>query len=164
QESIADAAGVFVGYLMLDALVSNQDRHHANWGLVLLPEKGAFLAPSFDHASSLGRNETDSARADRLTTKDRGRSVEAYVARARSAFYATDSSTTPLTTLDALREATKIRPEAADYWLRQLADIENVSYRDIFAEVPGAEISEPAGDFAARMIEINANRILQTDI
>jgi len=163
-ESIANASGVFVGYLMLDALVSNQDRHHENWGVVLLPEEGIFFAPTFDHASSLGRNETDDARTDRLMTKDKGRSVEAYVARAKSAFYATYSSTTPLTTLDAFREAAKLRPEAADYWLQRLAGIDNSAYRSILTEIPGTEISEPAGDFAVRMLEINANRILQTDI
>jgi len=163
-ESVTDAAGVFVGYLMLDALVSNQDRHHENWGVILRPEEGISFAPTFDHASSLGRNETDDARTDRLTTKDKGRSVEAYVARAKSAFYATYSSTKPLTPLDAFREAAKLRPEAADYWLRQLAGIENANYRNIFAEVPGTEISAPARDFAVRMIEINVNRILQTDI
>ena len=156
-ESITDAAGVFVGYLMLDALVSNQDRHHENWGVILMPEKGIFFAPTFDHASSLGRNETDGARADRLTTKDKGRSVETYVARAKSAFYATYSSTTPLTTLDAFREA-------ADYWLQQVAGIDKADYRYIFTELPETEISVPARDFAARMIEINTNRILQTDI
>jgi hypothetical protein len=39
-----------------------------------------------------------------------------------------------------------------------------LTLRDIIAEVPGSEISKPAGDFAVRMIEINAKRILQTDI
>jgi hypothetical protein len=163
-ESITVAAGVFVGYLMLDALVSNQDRHHENWGVILMPEEGVFFAPTFDHASSLGRNETDYARNDRLTTKDKGRSVEAYVRRAKSAFYATYSDTMPLTTLEAFREAAKIRTEAADYWRGQLSDINMGDYRKILAEIPDTEISAPARDFAVRMIEINANRILQTSL
>lgn len=161
---ITDAAGVFVGYLMLDALVSNQDRHHENWGVILLSEEGVFFAPTFDHASSLGRNETDEARIDRLITRDKGRSVEAYVARAKSAFYATFSSTMPLTTLDAFREAAKLRPKAADYWLRQLANIDNAAYKYILMEVPDSEISVPARDFAARMMEVNVTRILHTNI
>ncbi len=163
-ESITDAAGVFVGYLMLDALVSNQDRHHENWGVILIPEEGVFFAPTFDHASSLGRNETDDARNDRLTTKDKGRSVEAYVRRAKSAFYATYSGTMPLTTLEAFREAAKIRTEAADYWRDRLFGINMGDCRKILAEIPDAEISAPARDFAVRMIEINANRILQTPL
>ncbi len=161
--SIEDAAGVFVGYLMLDALVSNQDRHHENWGVIFLPEEGVFFAPTFDHASSLGRNETDAGRTERLTTKDKGRSVEAYVRRAKSAFYASYSNSKPLTTLDALREAAKIRPEAADYWLEQLNKIGNKDYRSILMEIPDTEISTPARDFAGRMLQINANRILQSD-
>lgn len=161
--SVTDAAGVFVGYLMLDALVSNQDRHHENWGVILLPEKGVFFAPTFDHASSLGRNETDGVRSEMLTTNDQGRRVETYVARAKSAFYATYSSTTPLTTLGALREAAKIRPKAADYWLGQLASIDKESYKGILANIPDTEISTPARDFSSRMLEINANRILSVD-
>ncbi|MDG4594665.1 MAG: HipA domain-containing protein [Candidatus Contendobacter sp.] len=53
-------------YLMLDALIGNTDRHHENWGLLLHFEKqqeekqeelviSLRVAPSFDHASSLGR-------------------------------------------------------------------------------------------------------------
>lgn len=35
------ARSIFVGYLMLDALVGNQDRHHENWGLILTFEGGS---------------------------------------------------------------------------------------------------------------------------
>ncbi len=31
---IQSAVDVFVGYLMLDALIGNTDRHHENWGIV----------------------------------------------------------------------------------------------------------------------------------
>ena len=163
-KSIADAAGVFVGYLMLDALVGNQDRHHENWGVIFLPEEGVFFAPTFDHASSLGRNEADAACTDRLTTKDKGRSVETFVARAKSAFYSTHSSTKSITTLDAFREAAKIRPEAANHWVGQLAGVSMKSCRKILAEIPNTEISTPARDFAGRMLEINANRISQISL
>lgn len=159
-ESISDAAGVMVGYLMLDALVSNQDRHHENWGLIYLPEQGVFFAPTFDHASSLGRNEPDKKRLDRLSTNDKGRNVEAYVKRAKSAFYLTNNSTKPLTTLDAFAEAAKIRPDAARYWLQQLSVINPEDFLAIITEIPETEISVPARDFACRMLEINAKRLL----
>jgi hypothetical protein len=54
---------------MLDALIGNTDRHHENWGLVLQgtsDHQDLRLAPTFDHASSLGRNETDERREARL--------------------------------------------------------------------------------------------------
>jgi len=162
--AITDAAGVFVGYLLLDALVSNQDRHHENWGLVLVPEEGVFFAPTFDHASSLGRNETDETRKERLTTRDNGRSVQAYVERARSAFFAMPASDRPLKTLDAFREAAKIRPVAADYWRERLAAIDLAQDRDILDEVPDTEISAPARDSACSMLEINTKRILELKV
>ncbi len=163
-EAIRDAAGVFVGYLLLDALVSNQDRHHENWGLVLGADQRLFFAPTFDHASSLGRNETDETRIERLMTKDKGRSVEAYVQRARSAFYASRTSAKPLKTLEAFQEAAKIRPEGADYWRERLTAIDPARYRDILDEIPESEISAPARDFACRMLEINAKRLFDLEI
>ena len=159
-QAISDAAGVMVGYLMLDALVSNQDRHHENWGLIFLPEQGVYFAPTFDHASSLGRNEPDEKRLERLSTTDKGRDVEAYVKRAKSAFYLTNTSAKPLTTLGTFSEAAKIRPEAARYWLRQLSTVQNEDFMAILTEVPETEISAPARDFACRMMEINAKRLL----
>src|SRR5437762_4016700 len=83
---------LFVGYLMLDALIGNQDRHHENWGLIIVPEQSTagfalLLAPSFDHASSLGRNESDEERLRRLHTRDQGSSLATYVQCARSAFF-----------------------------------------------------------------------------
>lgn len=158
---IKDGAGVFVGYLMLDALVSNQDRHHENWGLVFIPEKGVFCAPTFDHASSLGRNEADEVRMQMLATKDKGRSVEAYVRRATSALYASPVSSKPLGTLEAFAEAAKIRPSAVDYWVSKLIGITPEEFRNILAQIPDTEISGPARDFAYRMLELNRQRILE---
>ena len=147
---------------MLDALVSNQDRHHENWGLIFVPNQGVFMAPTFDHASSLGRNETDRVRIEMLATKDKGRSVEAYVQRAISALFATPASPRPLGSLEAFLEAAKIRPAAADYWAKKLSTINQDEFKAILAEVPGSEISAPACDFACRMLEINRQRILES--
>jgi hypothetical protein len=66
---IGAAVDVFVGYLMLDAWIGNTDRHHENWGLVVHAQ-GTHLAPSYDHAASLGAHETEENRHDRLTTRD----------------------------------------------------------------------------------------------
>ncbi len=82
--NVETARDVFVGYLMFDAWIANQDRHHENWGLVVTLET-THLAPSYDHASSLGSGETDTDREDRLSPSDKRRSVERYVERAVSA-------------------------------------------------------------------------------
>lgn len=112
---LVTASDVFVSYLMLDALVGNQDRHDENWGLILTADGRLTLAPTFDHASSLGRNEQDSERIDRLTTRDHGRSIERYVERAKSALYKTMEEK-PLTTLAAFQDAAKLVPKASSFW------------------------------------------------
>ncbi len=154
------AADAFVGYLMLDAWIANQDRHHENWGLLTLNGEESCLAPSYDHASSLGRNETDEARHDRLTTRDRRRSIEHYVTRARSALYSTPQDAKPLSPLDAFLEVAKIRPRAATAWLESLGDFDLSSIDEIFARIPEDRITSVAVDFARRMLEVNQQRLL----
>jgi hypothetical protein len=155
---------VFLGYLMLDALVSNQDRHHENWGVIVSPGPMFSLAPSFDHASSLGRNELDTVRLRRLKTKDKGDNVEAYVRRATSAFYPTLKGETPLSCLAAFEEGAKLAPKAVGYWLERLENTTSSDYEQIFGSIPDSEITEPASQFALEMLEVNRRRLLNTRI
>ena len=81
-----DAMSRIAEYLVLDAVIGNTDRHHENWGILRRRRDGSwygFVAPSFDHASSLGRELLDDRR-DRLLDEDR---VGNYVARGRGAVY-----------------------------------------------------------------------------
>jgi hypothetical protein len=153
------AIDVFVGYLMLDAWIGNTDRHHENWALVVRPH-ATHLAPSYDHAASLGAHETDENRYDRLTTRDRGRSMQQYVARARSAFYASPTDTNPMSTLDAFRAGGLRRPEAAQVWITCLARLSSQDVEAVFADIPSDWISPVAKDFAMRMLVLNSQRLL----
>lgn len=159
--AITLAADLFVGYLMLDALIGNTDRHHENWALVSKPGRVVKLAPTYDHASSLGRNESDGARQDRLHTRDRNRSVAAYAEKARSAFFKSPSDTRPLSTLDAFVEAARLQPPAARYWLDRLATVEPGVLNRILDQVPRSEISEVAVQFAKEFLVVNRNRLLK---
>lgn len=157
------AADVFVGYLMLDAWIANTDRHHENWGLVVVPENSSIhLAPTFDHASSLGRNESDHAREERLNTKDTGRNMDKYVQKARSAFYRMPDDFKPLTTLDAFREAAMRRPEAARFWLGKLEQISSRNTKPILDKVPTEEMSNITKEFTQAILDLNRQRLLGT--
>lgn len=153
---------VFVGYLMLDALVSNQDRHHENWGMIINTDSSITMAPTFDHASSLGRNETDERRHAMLNTNDSGRTVQAYVKKAKSALYRNDSDSSPLSTIDAFLEAARFRPAAARYWVQKLTSIPVQNFRTVLDRLPDSEISHSARDFAYKMIESNRERIVNS--
>ncbi len=161
SHGIETAADVLVGYLMLDAWIANQDRHHENWGLVLLTkEKTIHLAPSFDHASSLGPFETDAARSKRLRTKDKMHNMSAYVEKARSAFYGHDPSNKPLSTMDAFLAATRIFPRAALAWLKRLEGLPIAEVESIFSEMPEDRMSATSKEFANSILVLNRYRLL----
>ena len=61
-----DGFDMFVGYLMFDALIGNTDRHHENWGVTTGHGQPQALAPTYDHASSMGRELSDAKREARL--------------------------------------------------------------------------------------------------
>lgn len=157
---VQTAVDVFIGYLMLDAWIGNQDRHHENWGLVLTKDGSIHLAPSYDHASCLGRIETESEKLERLTTKDRQRTVEYYVGKASSAFYSSPTGKKPLSTLDAFRTAARFRPAAALTWLKRLEAISQGQTEHILRQVPPERISEISVHFAQRVLELNRGRLL----
>jgi hypothetical protein len=62
------AFDVFTGYLMMDALIANRDRHDENWAILRPadPEVPDMLCGSYDHASSLGYNLPDERRRQKL--------------------------------------------------------------------------------------------------
>jgi hypothetical protein len=157
QETALD---VFIGYLMLDMWIANQDRHHDNWSFVVTQDGAVHLAPSYDHASSLGSNETDRNRENRLKTRDRRRSVQRYVEKATSAFYRSSSDTRPIPTFDAFRDAGSIRPGAANAWIDRIERVSDQDTRQVFNKVPPDRITPVAIDFAQKMLEINRNRLL----
>lgn len=158
---IETAADVFVGYLMLDAWIANQDRHHENWGLVLQTRsKAIHLAPSFDHASSMGPFESDLARSERLKTKDKMYNMSAYVEKAKSAFYGQDAIDKPLSTIEAFVSAARLRPRAALAWLKRLESLRMDDTESIFSLVPKDRMSDVSKEFAKRILHLNRGRLL----
>ncbi|RAP58614.1 hypothetical protein BTJ49_04965 [Oleiagrimonas sp. MCCC 1A03011] len=156
-DAITNAAGVFVGYLMLDALIGNQDRHEENWA-VLVGSQQVRLSPTFDHASSLGRNESDEFRLTRMESIDTARSVDAYVRKAKSQLY--DLAKKRLRTLEAFRAFAELEPEAGAHWQERLRRVSEERLREVISEVPEEWITEPARDFAYEMMRINRKLIL----
>lgn len=153
---------LFIGYLVFDCLVGNTDRHHENWGVVIVREDGeaAFhLAPSFDHASSLGRNETDERRAFRLTTKDNRASVEAYAERGRSAFYGLGTGANTLTNRQVMSMLVETFPAATRFWANKICAVELSQCREIFGRIGTDVLSEQAMDFGLRMLTYNQQMI-----
>lgn len=155
-ESGWTAADVFAGYLVFDALIANQDRHHENWGALIDLVKGVrALSPSFDHASSLGFMLTDDERRARLTTSDRGYSVERWAERGKSHFEGRPSL------VDLAAEAlTECSEAASQYWVSRIRMLETSAWETILGRVPRGRASESTCNFAADVIATNRGRLL----
>jgi hypothetical protein len=161
SNAIHTAYDLFLGYLLLDAWIANQDRHHENWGLI--SHRGEiYLAPSYDHAASMGQNETDQTRLDRLNTRDQGWHISAYVTKARSAIYDSKNSSKPLLTLELFRKAAEKSPAAAKKWLEQLRQIPENACRDLFEQLSLDDITPLSKTFALEMLALNKQRLLET--
>lgn len=156
---ITDILDVFVGYLMFDCLIANTDRHHENWGFIAnLLDKTIHLAPTYDHASSLGCRLNDEEIYRRINTNDKRYTVEAFVNRGKSAFYGKDLKQLPFHM--PFLVASKQKPKAAIYWLSK---VEKLSLRRIvfiFGEIPEHLISKQSVNFAVEIINANRNKLL----
>ena len=94
----------FARHLILDAVIGNTDRHHENWGMLrrrVGEHEVGWLGPSFDHASSLGRELLDRKRILRLEED----TVGAYSERARGQIFWSDETQRAPSPLDLVRKA-----------------------------------------------------------
>jgi hypothetical protein len=156
---ISTSLALFTGYVMLDAWVANQDRHHQNWGAI--QDGGVlFLAPTYDHGSSLARNLTDEERKDRLQTRDKNRSVEHFAGKARSGFFKSPQDKHTMLTLDVFRYFARLESEAAKVWLEKLDGISSAVVDAILAEVPPHRMSPITRQFTLELLNTNKRRLL----
>jgi hypothetical protein len=161
-EGIKSPVDVFGGYLLLDAWIGNTDRHHENWAIVVDPTYGyRYLAPTYDHASSLGAHHEDEQRLLRLDSRDPAYRVEGYVTRsdARSALYLQIGEAKPLPMLEAFRAW--CGTDDCGPWLERLASIEDMAIETLLDRVPGPVMSGPARAFTKAILSINRGRILR---
>jgi hypothetical protein len=156
-------------YMVLDALIGNTDRHHENWGLLwqVLVEINDFnesarlnkqydVAPSFDHASSLGRELMDVKRAEVLAM---GR-IEAYCRRGRGGIYLSDGrkGANPL----VLVESTALKhPEYFMPTLDVLRSVPLARLTQLLDQLPHDRASPTACQFAKEMLRIGYESLLR---
>jgi HipA-like C-terminal domain len=156
------AIEVFAGYLMFDAWIANQDRHHENWA-VLSDSHDRWLAPSFDHAAALAQNLTDNERKARLITKDRGFSVEKFADNARSGINPGGRIPTNknLFTHQAFESACSFAcPETMEFWKQKLRAIDLNLIANAVQSCPDALLTKVTKDFILRLLIVNRNRLL----
>ena len=148
------------GYMVLDALIGNTDRHHENWGLrlhspVARQTRVLSVAPSFDHASSLGRELRDVRRSDLLANKQ----VEKYISKGCGGIFRDPQQAHGENPLRLAQDAAMAYPAYFRSALARVAAFEPQALNEILASLPIERTSEPAKLFAQAMV-LNARTTL----
>lgn len=153
------AVDVFVGYVLLDTLIANQDRHHQNWGAIR-DGKRSWLAPTFDHGAGLARNEPDLKRRRRLDAGDRQRQLDAFANRAKSGFYGEISDSRTLRSHDCFAKWREIDEAAGDFWLDCLSRVQTQQFAELIEQVPEARMTPSAKEFTLELLLTNQRLLL----
>jgi hypothetical protein len=155
-----DAFDVFVGYLLFDALVANRDRHEQNWavltpGLTSLP---VLLAPSYDHASSLGYNLTDERRRIELARQG---GIASWAAGGTAwRFEHTGSPRTAQSLVELFASGLDLASsEAAAHWTQQVRDLNLQPVLEDLSSGAVPEMSVDASTFACELLVHNLERL-----
>lgn len=152
---LATTKRLFAGYLLLDAVVGNTDRHHENWGISLGAGQGVRLAPSFDHGSSLGRELRDERRLNRL----REDQVGAYLRRGRGGVYWSEDEAHGPSPLELFRLASRRYPSAFLPALGRIDRHTSTNARELVRRVPEGWMSPAAVDFACKVMETSIEQL-----
>lgn len=140
-------------YMVLDALIGNTDRHHENWGLrahspVVQQARVLSAAPSFDHASSLGRELLDAKRAELLKNQQ----VTRYISKGRGGIFRDPDQAHGENPLRLVQVAARAYPSYFRPAIARVAALEVQTLHRIFQRLPPERASDTAKRFAEAMV------------
>ena len=148
-------------YALLDGLIGNTDRHHENWMVAYVPEgNDAVLKsmPSYDHASSLGRELTDERRRQYLESDG----VLAYLRRGRGGVYGgkrRGPAPSPLALAEAL---CRWKPDFTRGTLERIEGLTEGRIRTAIGRVPPEFMSNVAKEFAEQVVRTSRQALLRS--
>ena len=144
-------------YLVLDAVIGNVDRHHDNWGILCKKTNDHWsfpLAPTFDHASSLGRELPDNTgnRNRRRYLDELG--ISHYVNRAKGAVYSHESCSHAPSPLELVRWCLGVSTYRTYFTnaIRRLDGLESGIIEEVVESVPLDWMTPVARRFAISLM------------
>ncbi|MDP5185500.1 HipA domain-containing protein [Blastococcus sp. BMG 814] len=152
-----EAFDAFVGYLVLDALIANTDRHDRNWAVLTPPpdvDGVNRLCGSYDHASCLAFNLTDEQRAQVLSSG----TIHRFASRAhgRQFEHTPGQRRTPL--VDIARVAAYLAgPETRAYWWSAVEAFDVIQWG---TELETAELTPVTRRFIVALLTENRRRLV----
>jgi hypothetical protein len=152
------------GFMVLDAIICNTDRHHDNWGLLSGPSSRGKrvheIAPSFDHASSLGRELRDSKRMEILARND----MERYALRGRGGIFWEDTDLKGENPLLLVTKAVESYPKYFHPWILKLNELQDDDISGIVGSVPVEWMSAAAKEFCIRLMIVTIKKLKEVCI
>ena len=151
-------------YVILDGLIGNTDRHHENWMIMFDPDTMEYhVAPSYDHASSLGREMQDSRRQQIISE---GRILNYILSgrgkRGRGRVYVKGNSKLPLSPLRLAQLICRWQPHYTQPTLERLRVLSDCQFRTVIDKVPLAVMSDIAKEFAYRLVRTSKAELLRS--
>jgi len=143
----------FIGYLLFDVFIANQDRHHENWGFVS-SSSPLYLAPTFDHGSSMACRISDEERVRRLRSTDKGYQINHFVTSAKSAMYGVNNKLLKLHEL--ARQCKKQYPAESLFWMKKIANIPESEIKQIVSNTcPSGWLTDIEKEFTLKLLLAN---------
>lgn len=157
--------GKLSGYLLLDALICNVDRHHENWG-ILRKKVGdnwrGRLAPSFDHASSLGRELADQGGKQNRERYLKELGIAKYLERGRGPIFVDGTGKHGPSPIRLIERCLEIE-ELAPYFRSALPKLKNLNPKDfseIVAKVPENWMTPLAREFVCSLLKLSYSQLI----
>ena len=148
-------------YALLDGIIGNTDRHHENWMIAWVHDQGDMLIeimPSFDHASSLGRELTDDRRRQILESDG----VLPYVQRGRGGVYVDDRHQRAPSPLHLARLLCRWKPAFTRRTLDRIDSLSELDIRAVVQPVPPEFMSDTAKEFASQVVLTSRRELLRS--
>lgn len=149
-------------YALLDGLIGNTDRHHENWmaAYIIVDQDNVRLEvpPSYDHASSLGRELTDERRR-RILEAD---AMLNYLYRGRGGVFVDRNRRRALSPLRLARLLCRWLPDFTRETLARIAEVSDSQIRETVNRVPPVFMSDIAKEFAHKAIVTGRDELLRS--
>ncbi|WP_461169777.1 HipA domain-containing protein [Arthrobacter sp. Z1-15] len=149
------ATEIFADYLLFDAFIGNTDRHSKNWAIETRLDGPELLAPTFDHATSLGITSRGRAR-ERLLGNLTAKTVEAFAERAHAGRFE-DGRDQSLVTY-AMLFLRRYAPDRASLWQQRLETLDMCEVHDA---IRSSAMSPPGVTLALAVTTTNRERMLR---
>ena len=148
-------------YALLDGLVGNTDRHHQNWMVAYVENAGDIrmhVLPSFDHASSLGRELLDERRERILYSND----VLNYLKKGHGGVFVDGTHGRAPSPLRLAQLLCRWKPRLARTWFDRLNSVPDTEFRSVIDRIPPEFMSDIAKEFAFQVMVTSKVELLRS--